>query len=120
MQIRQAANKRRPNQNVNKRNSNFVHNQKSFSPMRNVNSDAPRQAPATSCQSYANAAKTPKQHTNVNGNQSDSDFNCNSNSNLFTAAELMQVFSEITSRMGKCKTKEDQITLLFDIASKYV
>lgn len=120
VQIRQSANKRRPKQNVNNRNGNYVHNQKSFPPMRNVNAEPPRQAPATSYQSYANAAKSPKQQTNVNGNQSDNDSNRNSNSNLFTAAELMQVFNEITSRMGKCKTKEDQITLLFDIASKYV
>lgn len=70
--------------------------------------------PVTENLSYAEAAKT-------NNNNERTSSNDNSNgTDLFSAKELMNIFSEITSRMVSCHTKQDQISLLFDISAKYV
>lgn len=70
--------------------------------------------PVTENLSYANACKSNSFEHGSNDNS-----NTNKN-NLFSSKELLSIFSEITTRMANCNSKEDQLNLLFDIASKYV
>lgn len=82
----------------------------------------PPSRPVTENFSYADAVRPNSSNNSDSSGFTGGNENVNNNNKngLFSPKELMNIFSEITNRMRNCNTKEDQLGLLFDIASKYV
>lgn len=74
----------------------------------------PRQTNLSSHQS--NQTYTPKM-TRPNNNNCDIN---NSNNNIFSPQELMDIFQEMVTKMGQCRSKEEQLTVMMRLALKYV